>query len=413
MTFFTTADPKEWERVIRFTFQVFLFTVFEKERIVTIAKNLITNIVDIKRDGHSVLSAVQSRVSLSKEQSQKEGSNEFHISIFKQEKFLAQVLKDCENDPEKVINNLGLIRDHIISQSLNDNTPSFMRIGVPLKFSINQSKKSSMSDLSNDLLRIWNGELQKLSPEIQKRKRKDYKYLGSPFPYPRSSFQRDHMDLKFSENIMVSVGGLQTYYLSQSVECDLLITPKHPDYFPTLLLSEILTRAEGPLYTGIRGQGFAYGANMYCYLWAGQLSFELYQSSEPQKALQVFYDLLEKLGIDFDVLCSDYEIETAQASVAYRWAADSSTACTIMSTALRSSLQGFTDLDDCFGFVNVMYQVKRSDLKRVFEKYFRKFLGNEKNTVVVTPMGKMEDATKSFLDYNLEFKSYQLKDFDI
>ena len=63
LTLFATGVPTDFERIIRFISQVFLFSVFTKERITSIAKNLLSSIVDVKRDGNAVLSAVVGRQS--------------------------------------------------------------------------------------------------------------------------------------------------------------------------------------------------------------------------------------------------------------------------------------------------------------------------------------------------------------
>jgi Zn-dependent M16 (insulinase) family peptidase len=338
LTIFTTCDPLEWNRAIRFTFQVILFSKFTKERIITVVKNLLTNIVDIKRDGESVLAAVSNRISQSRLSASKYGSNDFFISIFIQEKLLNGILNECESGNESgVIEKLDDIRNFIIHES-NSN---FMRVGVPLRFSCAQTSESTSNEISQDCLTIWNSELLKYQTRHTiKRKRAERDHI-SPFPFKRVPFNWNQVDLKFGRNIAVPVGGLSTYSFAQYIPCDLLTTLKDADYFPTLLLAEILSRPEGPLYTGIRGRGYAYGAFLSCYLWTGQISLEIYRSSEPVKALIIFYELLEELCTTrgFEKYCSDYEIETAQASVAYRWASDSATACSLISTALRSSLQ--------------------------------------------------------------------------
>lgn len=197
--------------------------------------------------------------------------------------------------------------------------------------------------------------------------------------------------------------------MSQFVPCDLLQTPKHPDYFPTVLLAEILSVSEGPLYDGVRGKGFAYGVSLSCYLWAGQLSFELYRSSEPEKGLAVFQSILQDLFTKdgFEKYCGKYPIETAKASVAYRWAANCSTSSSLISTTLRSSIQGFKNLDDYRGFVSDLDLVTSKDLERVLNKYYSLFLG-DKVTVVVTPPGESEKIAKSM---GKEFITYSLDDF--
>lgn len=96
LTLFVTSSPHNWERMIRFTIQVLMFTVFVKDRILSIAKNLLSNLVDVKRDGNAVLSAVVERVCVSKSFSTQSGSNDHSISIFKQESFLKHVVQLCK-----------------------------------------------------------------------------------------------------------------------------------------------------------------------------------------------------------------------------------------------------------------------------------------------------------------------------
>jgi hypothetical protein len=96
LTVFMTCIPENWDRAVRFLVQTLFFSEFSKDRIVTVAKNLLSNILDIKRDGNSVLGAVSNRVSCSPAMASKLGSNECAISIFHQESFLKKIIKDFE-----------------------------------------------------------------------------------------------------------------------------------------------------------------------------------------------------------------------------------------------------------------------------------------------------------------------------
>ncbi|KAJ3359210.1 hypothetical protein HDU91_004987, partial [Kappamyces sp. JEL0680] len=57
LTFFGTSIPADFERMVRFMAQVIMFTKFTGDRILSIAKNLVSNLIDTKRDGQSVLDA--------------------------------------------------------------------------------------------------------------------------------------------------------------------------------------------------------------------------------------------------------------------------------------------------------------------------------------------------------------------
>ena len=54
-----------------------------------------------------------------------------------------------------------------------------------------------------------------------------------------------------------------------------------------------------------------------------------------------FYAILEKLlnPTEFDQLCTPFDIETAQSSIAYRWVSERSTSGSVIATSLRTSLQ--------------------------------------------------------------------------
>jgi Zn-dependent M16 (insulinase) family peptidase len=261
LTLFATGQPQDFERMIRFVSQVFLFSVFTKERIVSIAKNLLSSLVDIKRDGNGVLSAVVDRVSMSTKFANRIGSNELAISIFKQEQFLKDVITQCKDGKEEnVIHSLNLLRQTLAKDSAN--YPSFIRLGVPNEFSfLRNGQVSTCSEIAKKCYSFWNSEFIKFSKKIDgsdKRKSKfndDHSKKVTTFPFPRIAFSFDQMEKEFSSSILVPVAGLSTSYLSQIVPCDLIKAPKHEDYFPALLLAELISKAEGPLYTGIRGQG--------------------------------------------------------------------------------------------------------------------------------------------------------------
>lgn len=380
LTLFATSPAEDYERTIIFLSQVLVHSQFEKDRLVTICMNLLSSIVDIKRDGSAVNSAVTSRLT-------SKGSLEYNISIFDQEKFLKNVLTLLKDGLEDdIIANLNAIRDFVLTS--DPSNPTFIRIAVPKHFSyLYRDVRSTPEEISKDVIRL----VESVIPATDNKKRKVSR--ARAFPYPRVAYIPPTNDL----SIMVPIT-IPSSYLCQFVPCDLLSKPKHPDYFPTVLLAEILSRPEGPLYLGIRGQGYAYGASLNCYLWAGQLSFDLYRASEPQKALAVLYEILKDLYTTegFDRLCSQFEIETASASIAYRWASAGSTASSLISTCLKSSLQGFKGLSDYTGFISELYKVTKEDLQRVLREYYSRFFEKIRMTVLTTGKGEEARLVKAF-----------------
>ncbi|KAH6597924.1 hypothetical protein BASA50_004079 [Batrachochytrium salamandrivorans] len=428
------AEGADWERMIRFLSQALLFADFTKDRIATVAKNLLSSITETKRDGGSVLSAVTTRIysRLSKEpqhsssKSSKSNnalgketaelpeatsSNDAAISIFTQERFLRRVIKLCKDGKSSLVTDkLNRLRSAMLLSD-NPKAPTFIQIAVPMDFSLSDGNKTSSNiDYISDFLCIWGAEFSKYKmrqPPMSKKRRLSVDMIPeslsptsftSPFPFPRVPFTDAHLDSMLGRGLMVSVSGLSTSYFSQFVACDVFAPHPHSDYFATVLLAELLSRSEGPLYNAVRGPGFAYGVSLNVCLWIGQLSLDLYDASEPYKSVIAFYRILENLKTKtgFQEICSQFNIETARASVAYRWVAEGSSPDSVVRTALRSSLRGFESLDQHRKYIEHLYTVTTADLEHVFKKYYLRFLdASQRVTILVTVPGKSATSLQS------------------
>ena len=319
------SEEKNWEAAFRLLCRILLFSVFEKDRIICIATNLVNEITEVKRDGASMCMALATRIAFSGRQSQ--GCNDLEISIFRQEAFMKNVIKKCKMGQDaQVIQDLQTLQRCLLNSTSEG--PGFAQISVP----------SSFTNISA-ILDIWDTELKAYRDIYRIQVSKSLSQIVTPFPFPRVPFTRSDVDERFPSDIVVPISGLGASFLFQIVQCDVMMP--HPDYYALLLLIEILSRCEGALYSAIRGQGYAYGAGLNLFLWTGQLCFELMDASEPYKGLLAFYDILEKLKTDdgFEDLCSDFEMETARASLAYRFVSERATSAGIISQALRSQLK--------------------------------------------------------------------------
>jgi len=160
------------------------------------------------------------------------------------------------------------------------------------------------------------------------------------FPFPRKPFNIQSID-EAHQSVMVPIAGLCTSYLIQFVESEILSPIPNEDFYALIILTELLTRAEGPIYTSIRGNGHAYDGSVCLYLWSGQLAFSLYDSSEPQKATMEFYQIIEEMNTEegWKNICSDFHIDTAKASVVYKNVSSKSTAAGVIYSYLRGALR--------------------------------------------------------------------------
>ena len=327
------------------------------------------------------------------------GCNDLEISIFRQESFLRNVLAICKSSPDEIMTQLDELRLFII----RSDGPGFAQFTVPMNFSDSESSK-----VINSFLDVWKNTLTPSHNDLLISRKVEV----SAFPFPRAPFRKEDVDLaNLTPATILPIAGLGASFLFQMVSCDVIYSP---DYLPLALLVEVLTRCEGPLYSSIRGQGYAYGAHLSIVLWTGQLCFEIMDASDPYNGLLCFYSILNSLAHNFSEICSQYEFETARASLAYRFVSERATSSGIIAQALRSSLRGteFRKID--VNLINLQ-QVTIEDLKRVFGLYLTKFLNpNERFTFLTTPDGeKGSEIYKSFIENGFPVRLKPLKDFDL
>lgn len=340
-TIFCTSQSCDFDRMLRFAFQTLIFTQFESERVIVIAKNLLSNLTELKRDGDAMLAATTNRFSYSSnpDPTNYQYQNDISISIFKQEAFLKEIIRKCKlGHVEGIIQNLNSLRDTLLSQSSHKG--AIVRLGIPLNFSLSPPTYFSSQDLADYAQNIWHNEFSKrVKDPITKRKRQSDDDIPV-FPLERTPYSVTQCDKKLGTALMMAIPGLNSSYVSQFIPCDIMGPYPHPDYFAVILLNELLSRTEGPVFTAVRGKGFAYGASFSLFTWHGQLSIEIYRSSEPLQALMAIHDIIKSLSetTQFDIICSDFNIQTAQSSVAYNFVCQGSTPCSVLSTSLRNHL---------------------------------------------------------------------------
>ncbi|KAI8809643.1 Metalloenzyme, LuxS/M16 peptidase-like protein [Cladochytrium replicatum] len=415
-----TSNPKDTEKMVYLLIAILCFTTFTEERILTIAKNLLSELVEIKRSGDDMLSAITTRISSfssgsqnvkfkkstkkvgkSKAKVQKKATsdsaefdytNDISISVFTQEKFLKGVISAIKNGKgKKVLDDLNSLKAAILLPGSAPRGPGFVQFGYPVVPST--AMDASATALVNSFVKVWDSCMSAYlmeRPTLAKGMGSSSPPIPTGFPFPRNSWSLDMVDPKFGQSIMVPIQGLGANFLSQIVACEVMRPHPHPDYFPVFVLSELLSMSEGPLFSGIRGKGYAYDGSMHMALWTGQLSFELHESSQPLLGLAEFHSIIKSLGTEdgFNQIVTYFTIESACSSVAYKLVAGVSTPSSLITTGIRSVLRGFKSLEDELASYQALFSVTKSDLKRVYDKYFVRFLrSSERVTVMTTPAG--------------------------
>lgn len=151
----------------------------------------------------------------------------------------------------------------------------------------------------------------------------------SPFPVSRQVYQLSDIDATFGASVLVPISGLATSFVNITVPCSV----DSIDHAAVLVLCEVFSRIEGPLYTRIRGKGFAYGVSMHLSWWYGQLLFDCSEVSDPYAAVHAFWDVLEEYTFN------SFDVETAKAGVLFGLIEQKSTVGGLLHSALKSVLK--------------------------------------------------------------------------
>ncbi|TPX32519.1 hypothetical protein SmJEL517_g04347 [Synchytrium microbalum] len=453
------AERHEWEVAMKWLCRVLTQSIFTEDRVVSIAKNLISEIAETKRDGYSMAVAVMTRITCplsttynkpvvpsnrkTKASSNKSSNtapsstrgNDLDISIFRQEAFLKSVLSALRHgNGQTVLNHLSQVRDYLRQavagvKSQSSSSPTAAATTGFVQISIPENEFKDIHTVSNAFLRIWKEECVKAASALdenststssrngsngaKKSTRKSGAFAGeglielppSPFPFPRQVYRLEDVAPEF-RSVMVPIAGVTASYLLQAVPCDVMKPATPVEKYSVMLLAELLSQTEGPLYTAVRGNGHAYGADLSLAIWTGQLLYEVREASDPYKALLAFYAIIENLVTPkgFEDTCSQFQIDTARAACAYRLCSSRSTAASLISTSLRGAVRGYATLEEEEIEQQSLYKVTKDDLRRVINVYLTRFLDPASRVTVLSTIHG-EDAEKMLNEFGAAKKS--------
>lgn len=468
-----SAERSKYKEQCQLLLRVLMFTEFTEDRVLTVAKNLATQTVELKRDGADMLAMISTRMTtpvrdyeLATKYCRKMDmtprpttaaqlesptvilGNDMAISAFRQEPFLKRIVQELKQKTDqvpKILSKLERIKqamlqsisEVVVNSKRNGNSAAagFGQIGIPVGFG---SESGETKDPVGLLTEVWDQELalyqattgysfvngsNQITNNNKKRKpsepfhqhqeqpsvrltkeaeeaaaRAAHMTLDdesannptdasgvSPFPFPRTPYKplaNSSIGSNYApSSVLIPLKSITSSFLVSIVPCDIVYHPdtateeNHLDHYATLLLCEILSRSEGPLYSAIRGNGYAYDASISVYLWTGQMAFEVRDAMDPVKAYDAFLDIIRLMDTDWGAAVGgQFEMETAQASRAYQTIMERATAGGTLSWVLRGAVRGYQSVEELTKSNNYLYKVGMSDLKRVYHKYFKQFL---------------------------------------
>jgi Zn-dependent M16 (insulinase) family peptidase len=391
--FFATHSPPplfhsvSLDRLWKWMLDIVFLTDFTIERIQSVASNLLTDLSEESRQGGSVVAALAVLAT-----SPDKASNDLMVSIFRQRAFLKRILMQIRNrDFRNVLEPFNRLRLYLVS----DLRRALVQVAYPMQA---EDRARSMLDsfVEQWRLRCANSSLNNLaaavpstaaasttssrnqkqqgSPQLKRKRLDSDQFQGTLESFLESIRNEAARVLHVERNVIVAIGGVETSFLQQYVRCP--VKKSDDDCYAVMLLCEILSSQEGPLFSQIRGRGLAYDCRIEFQLMLGYLCFSLYESSEPVQATSIFHDILRRLdSVDGEAeWLNAFLIETAQASLTYHFYSMMSTPAQVIFGALRSLSFGYRSAEQEFLDFQRMRLVTKEDIKRVYRKYFTAFL---------------------------------------
>jgi Zn-dependent M16 (insulinase) family peptidase len=128
------------------------------------------------------------------------------------------------------------------------------------------------------------------------------------------------------------------------VRVDSKLAPGHADWAAASVLAEMLSRTEGPLYTAVRGAGFAYHVSLNQDVWRGKMHINVREASAPVDAWRAVCSKMRELRTALTVENPAeellMELNTAKSSVLFGLVSGRATPAVIAAGALSSSAHG-------------------------------------------------------------------------
>ncbi|CAG8536114.1 8053_t:CDS:10 [Ambispora leptoticha] len=372
--FVLKVEANKYAKAIEFLRDLLWHTEFALDRIKNIATKLLNDIPSSKRDGNTMANTVLRTIIFDPIK-----SNQYALNVLRQEKFLTALLKQLDESPEKVVQDLMQLRE-ILTQPENfriDVVGDILKLENPKSTWIEHFKIQSSNSL----------EPVRLAQEVLTEYGKNPGNKGYIVSLPA---------IEGSHSIHVAKG---------ITEFD------SPDVAPLLVLCTFLDSMEGFFWRTIRGQGFAYGFGVRASVETGLVYFYLYRSPDVSKAFdqarQLINDLVQK-KTDFDRA----NLEGAQSAVIYSIISEEKSmaqaaAKLFITTVLKNLPPNYTQ-----ELIKKVKAVTIEDLHVMLNKYLANlFLVETSNVVVVSSPTKVKDIQEGFVKHGFKLEEKALDSF--
>ncbi|KAG0050248.1 hypothetical protein BGZ83_004990 [Gryganskiella cystojenkinii] len=346
-------------------------TRFDVERLKVITTKLLNDIPQQKRDGSRMARACMDVLTYDHDQ-----SNIACLSPLKQSKFLGQVLKQLEQEPEVVVKAMTELRE-ILTRPAN--------IHIQVQGDIlkqNQPKTAWAKHFGS----------------------KDSAATLAPIPFSSQVWSEAGKN-PGKKGYVVNMPSIESSFASHVARGPTEFLD--PDYAALLVLSECLDTLEGPFWKQLRGSGAVYGANLRVDVEAGFLSFTIYRSPDAFRA----YNLATKIVEDYasgKTKFTKQELEGAKASIVYRIVRKEETISGAATEAFVNQVLKKVSVNYNKEFLERVQAVTPELMQHAMDKYLRNVFNADNSIVVVTSATtKVKDISEGFkkIGFQLETKN--------
>ncbi|KAH7911953.1 Metalloenzyme, LuxS/M16 peptidase-like protein [Hygrophoropsis aurantiaca] len=339
------VETARYESTVSWLRDLIYGAVFDKDRLLVNAAKIQQSLPEMKRDGSNVLSSVWSEEHLNKSSTALAGA------ILPQSEFIPVLIKDLQENPDKVIADLEELRKFVTD-------PSGVRMSVTGNI-VSIPKPRS----------VWDKYFGKLLPESDL----------APLRLSCDTLSKLGQNPVIKATV-VSLPTIESSFVNHTAKG--IRGFDHPEYPALRVALEVLNAAESYLWRSIRGAGLAYGAYMSLDREAGLLTFSLYRSSNSMQAFEEARKVIKGL-VEGSVELETTTLDAAKSSIVYGVTKN-------VATAGRAAINSFTNQalkgvpqDYNLQLLEQYQAVTKADVLVALKKHIMPIFDASSSTVVV------------------------------
>ncbi|CAD6227691.1 GSCOCG00001371001-RA-CDS [Cotesia congregata] len=350
-------------------------TKFTPERLKIISSKLLNELTQCKKAGNKITGDLMRGLIYSKE------SNHFNSSLLRQQQFLTKLATRL-GTPEGQAEVVAEVEAVMKILTAKDHMILYMATNVDkLSAQVTELYKPWWTFFNFDNFDTFDKNKLNVTP--------DWKLMNP----------REEIPL---EGCVLGLGCVESAYLSQTGPC--LNDFESPDLAPLLVCLQYLTQVEGPMWRQVRGQGFAYGCNLYAKPNEGLLYLTFYASTDVIGAYKETKAIVSSLITEnsWERLLYD----SAKSSLIFEIVEREKSVGDAVSQSLLSYFKNvFHDYNR--SMVQKIYTVSIKDLNRVANKYIKPLFDPKqcKTTIVCTP-SKVAEIANAFKGFSQNLKVF-------